>query len=261
MEENILAFKPKIVGFLCNWCSYAGADLAGVSRIQYPPNIRIIRLMCSGRVEPFFVFEALKQGIDGIIIMGCHPGECHYMSGNYEAEIKFNFIKKMLNFINLSDRITLKWVSASEGIRFAKVVTEFTEFIKTLGKSPIQKSKNNSDLIFSLTAMQQSMNNYRMRVLMGRKRKITEQKNVYGEKVSIDEFEELENKAIIDEYNRERISLILKKHPLSVKNLASSLDLDEKSVLDYIVWLRSKGIVDVDKIQGLTPYYISIQED
>ena len=134
-----MSFEPKLLGFLCNWCSYAGADLAGVSRFQYPTNIRVIRVMCSGRVDPVFVFKALQTGIDGIIIMGCHPGDCHYLDGNYEAEKKYEMIEKLLKLIGFENRVRLEWVSASEGARFAEVVREFTESIKTLGPSPLKK--------------------------------------------------------------------------------------------------------------------------
>ena len=137
-------FEPKILGFLCNWCSYAGADLAGVSRIQYPTNIRVIRVMCSGRVDPVFIAEAFIRGIDGVIVLGCHLGDCHYISGNYETELKMTMLSKLLNLINFSDRLHLDWVSAAEGNRFAQIVGEFTEHIRKLGPSPLkEKEKKN----------------------------------------------------------------------------------------------------------------------
>ncbi|MFX0004751.1 MAG: hydrogenase iron-sulfur subunit, partial [Candidatus Hermodarchaeota archaeon] len=131
-----MSFEPKILGFLCNWCSYAGADLAGVSRMQYPPNIRVIRVMCSGRVDPKFIFEALRVGADGVIVLGCHLGDCHYLEGNYEAEKKFDMVKRFLKLIDFDNRVRLDWVSASEGARYASVITEFTNHIKSLGPSP-----------------------------------------------------------------------------------------------------------------------------
>jgi len=131
-------FEPKIVGFCCNWCSYAGADLAGVSRFQYPPNIRIIKVMCSGRVDPTFILKALEVGADGVLIAGCHPGDCHYISGNYKAERRILLLKKVLEQLGIEkERVRLEWVSASEGARFAEVVTDFTQTIKNLGPNPI----------------------------------------------------------------------------------------------------------------------------
>jgi F420-non-reducing hydrogenase iron-sulfur subunit len=127
-------FAPRIVAFLCNWCGYAGADLAGVSRFQYPATIRVIRIMCSGRVQPSFILEAFKDGADGVLVCGCHIGDCHYISGNEWAERRFNKTLKILGVIGIDPRrVRLEWVSAAEGIKFSHVVTEFTEQLKELG--------------------------------------------------------------------------------------------------------------------------------
>ena len=128
-------FEPIIVAFCCNWCSYAGADLAGVSRFQYPPNIRIIRVMCSGRVDPSFVLKSLNNGADGIIVTGCHIGDCHYISGNEYTKDRFErLFKIIINQLGVNEkRVRLEWISASEGKRFAEVITEFTNTIKKLG--------------------------------------------------------------------------------------------------------------------------------
>ncbi len=135
MAEN--NFEPLIIALCCNWCSYAGADLAGVSRIQYPPNIRIIRVMCSGMVHPNIVIDALTKGADGVLMCGCHPGDCHYLEGNLKAEARAEAIKLMLQDFGIEEeRFRLEWVSASEGGRFAQVVTEMTEEIRQLGPSP-----------------------------------------------------------------------------------------------------------------------------
>ena len=127
-------WEPKIVAFLCNWCSYAGADLAGTSRIQYPANVRIIRVPCSGRLNPFFILASLQQGIDGVLISGCHPGECHYLTGNYSARRKFAVLQSLLEYVGLEQgRVQFSWVSAAEGVKFARVVAMATEKIKALG--------------------------------------------------------------------------------------------------------------------------------
>jgi len=127
-------FEPQILCFACNWCSYAGADLAGVSRIQYPPNIRIIRVMCSGRIDPTFVVKAFHEGIDGVVICGCHIGDCHYIDGNHKTARRIPLLKKLLGQLGIEEeRVRLAWVSASEGDRFASVVTETTEQIRRLG--------------------------------------------------------------------------------------------------------------------------------
>jgi coenzyme F420-reducing hydrogenase delta subunit len=127
-------WQPKILAILCNWCSYAGADLAGVSRIQYPANIRVVKVPCSGRVDPLFIMKSLQSGYDGILISGCHPGDCHYISGNYVARRRFALLKPLLEFIGIEpDRVQFSWISAGEGERFAQVVTKVTEDVKKLG--------------------------------------------------------------------------------------------------------------------------------
>ncbi len=124
-----------IISFLCNWCSYAGADLAGTSRIQYPPTTRVIRVPCSGRVNPFFIMKALQAGSDGVLVSGCHPGDCHYLTGNYFARRKFTVFKELLEFMGLEkNRINFSWVSASEGKKFAEVVKEVTKRVENLGE-------------------------------------------------------------------------------------------------------------------------------
>ena len=131
-------WEPKIVAFLCNWCSYAGADLTGTSRIQYPANVRVIRVPCSGRINPFFILASLQHGIDGVLVSGCHPGECHYLTGNYSARRKFALLKSLLEYAGLEEgRVQFSWVSASEGVKFAKVIAAATEKIKALGPAKI----------------------------------------------------------------------------------------------------------------------------
>ena len=127
-------FEPNIIGFLCNWCSYAGADLAGTSRIQYPPNVKIIKVMCSGRVNPMYIINAFQQGADGVLVSGCHPGDCHYTHGNYLARRRIATMKKLLEFMGIEpDRVRMTWVSAAEGRKYADVVREVTNDIKKLG--------------------------------------------------------------------------------------------------------------------------------
>ncbi len=132
-------FEPKIVAFLCNWCTYTGADLAGTARIQYPPNVRIIRLMCSGAVDPTYVLKALLDGVDGVLIGGCHPGDCHYQSGNYKARRRVVALQEIMKATGLDEeRVWLRWISASEGQRFADTVTEMTEALRQKGPSQMR---------------------------------------------------------------------------------------------------------------------------
>jgi F420-non-reducing hydrogenase iron-sulfur subunit len=140
MAEN---FEPRIVGFLCNWCSYAGADLAGTNKLKIPSSLTPIRVMCSSRIDPVLVETTFLQGADGVLIAGCHPGDCHYQKGNYYTRRRFAILKKVVESLGLeSDRLRLSWVSASEGQRFADVVNEFNEKIKKMGPSPIKEKKS-----------------------------------------------------------------------------------------------------------------------
>ncbi len=134
MENQAVEWEPRIIAFLCNWCSYAGADLAGVGRLQYPPNVRVIRVPCSGRISPFFILSAFQKGADGVIVSGCHPGDCHYISGNYSARRKFALLKGLLDHIGIEEgRLHFTWISASEGGRFADVMGSVTETVRALG--------------------------------------------------------------------------------------------------------------------------------
>jgi F420-non-reducing hydrogenase iron-sulfur subunit len=127
-------FEPRIVGFLCNWCSYAGADMTGTSRISYPSNIRIIRVPCSGRVDPLYVLKAFQEGADGVLVAGCHPGDCHYGDGNYHARRRYALMHSFLDFVGIeAGRLRIDWVSAAEGNRFAQVVAELTDQVRSLG--------------------------------------------------------------------------------------------------------------------------------
>jgi F420-non-reducing hydrogenase iron-sulfur subunit len=136
-------FEPKIVGFLCKWCSSSAADLAGTSRIQYPPNIRIIRLMCSGSVDSVYLVKALMEGADGVLVAGCHPGDCHYMEGNYKARRRVALLNDIMNTLGLeSERVWIRWIGADEGRKFAKTVDEMTEELKKMGPNPMQKYWN-----------------------------------------------------------------------------------------------------------------------
>ncbi len=133
-------YEPRIVAFLCNWCTYTGADLAGTSRLQYPANVRIIRLMCTGAVDTIYVLKALIEGADGVLIGGCHPGDCHYQTGNYKMRRRVAVIKRMLDTFGYDeDRVWLRWISASEGKLFADTVTQMVASLKAKGPNPIQQ--------------------------------------------------------------------------------------------------------------------------
>ncbi|MBD3172004.1 hydrogenase iron-sulfur subunit [Candidatus Bathyarchaeota archaeon] len=246
-------FEPKIVGYLCNWCSYAGADLSGVSRIQYPPNIRIIRVMCSGRVEPSMPLNLLINGADGVMVTGCHIGDCHYITGNLHAKRKFTLLRKLVEKTGMSpERVMLEWVSASEGQKFANLVKDFTEKIKNLGPNPVE---DNPELLLNLKAAKLVSDETRLRSFVGKEEKLVTEGNVYGEVYTEEEFDNIMEDALEDEYIRNKIRIILNQKPQSVKEIAEKIRVDTKDILEHIVVMRQRGWIDLDEITGQTPVY------
>jgi len=245
-------FEPKLLGFLCNWCAYAGADLAGVSRHQYPPNMRVIRVMCSGRVDPLFVLKSFKQGIDGVAVLGCHPGDCHYQTGNYEAENKMKMTKHVLERIGIEpERLYLDWVSAAEGKRFSEVITEFTSKIKDVG--PINQNK---DFKNKLSIGERIVESVRIRWLVGKERELLEQGNVYNEKIDEDEFKDLIWKNIHREYDRQRIYSLITEKPQTISKIAKELSMPKADVSRYLTSMENAGQVSLLDFKGNSPRYV-----
>jgi F420-non-reducing hydrogenase iron-sulfur subunit len=253
-------FEPKIIGFLCNWCSYAGADLAGVSRFQYPPNLRVVRVMCSGRIDPIIPLEVFMKGADGILILGCHPADCHYVEGNLYEERKIKMLKKLIALTGLEpERLRLDWVSAAEGQRFAQIVTEFTEQTRKLEPSPVSGEKPNEKILANLEAARNAASDFRLRVLVGRERELTEKGNAYDEKIPQEQFDSLLDEAVKAEFIRQKIHLLTKAEPLSVRALAQATGMKPAGVLEQIVNMRRRNMIAVDSIKGTTPLYRALE--
>jgi len=250
------SFEPDILGFLCNWCSYAGADLAGVSRFQYPPNLRIIRVMCSARVDPTIVLEAFIRELDGVMVLGCHPGDCHYMTGNYYTEKRMKTTKNVLKNVGLSpERLLIDWVSAAEGERFATLVKDFTERVRKLGPLGKEANLKPQQLRTRLVAAKETLAQERVRWLVGRERELVEDKNVFGEKIFQEEFDQLMLQTIEKEFVRRRILLSIGEDALSVKEIAQRVEVSSREVLRNIVSLERDGLVSVVGIEGNSPKY------
>lgn len=255
-----MTFEPEIVGFLCNWCSYAGADLAGVSRIQYPPNIRAIRVMCSARVDPIIIIEALMQGADGVLVARCHLGDCHYIDANYETTRKIDIVKKLMERAGMEpERLRLEDVSAAEGQRFADIVEDFTNQIKHIGPNPLGVENPDINLLEKMSAIKLVASNFRLRALVGRERALIEEGDAYGEKRPKEEFDESVDISIDAEYIRWRIYLLTKDKPLSVKQVAKRIGLDPREALQHIVVMRHKGLIALDHIEGTSPFYTAME--
>jgi len=249
-------FEPKIIGFLCNWCSYAGADLCGVSRYQYPTNVRPVRVMCSTRISPHLVLDIFKAGADGILLGGCHLNDCHYISGNFYTEKRVRLMLKLLEDAGVDPkRLRLEWVSASEGEKFSKVVTEFTETIRNLG--PIQVKKN-ATLKSKIAAADEASDTFRLRALVGKELGLEKTGNVYGNKLEQTELEKLIDGATKEEFERALILELSKDKPRSVKELGKIMEVPTDRVLRHIVVLRQKSLLSMDHPEGFTPTYRTI---
>ena len=245
-------FEPKLLGFLCNWCAYAGADLAGVSRFQYPSNIRVIRVMCSGRVDPVHVIDAFKNGIDGVAVLGCHPGDCHYQTGNYEAENKMKMTKKVLEIVGIDPkRMYLDWVSAAEGKRFSEVISEFTERVTEIG--PIKQDK---DFESKLILGEKIVESVRLRWLVGKQRELIEKGNVYKEKIPAEKIQEILIKNIYKEFDRQRIISLLNEKPSTVVSLSKDLKISTSNVAKYITAMENSGLVSILDFKDNSPVYV-----
>lgn len=248
-----MSFEPKILSFLCNWCAYAGADLAGISRFQYPPNTRAIRVMCSGRVDPIFIPKAFLTGYDGVMILGCHPGDCHYLTGNYQAEKKINLTKKLLDMVEIgSERLVLDWVSAGEGERFSQLVRQFIEKIRSLG--PFKIDKNIKE---RLEAVYASLQGEKIRWIIGKGPELFEKENVYHEILPREKLETIIENTIRDELIKNRIVSLLESNSLSAIEIGNALGLSMKEVLSYLVSLLAEGKIGFDTTEeGKVPKYI-----
>lgn len=249
-------FEPKIIGFLCNWCSYAGADLCGVSRYQYPTNVRPVRVMCSTRISPHLVLDIFKAGADGILLGGCHLNDCHYISGNFYTEKRVRLMLKLLEDAGVDPkRLRLEWVSASEGEKFSKVVTEFTETIRNLGPNQVKKD---AILRSKVAAADEASDTFRLRALVGKELGLEKTGNVYGNKLEQTELEKLIDIATKEEFERSLILELSKDKARSVKELGKIMEVPTDRVLRHIVVLRQKNMISMDHPEGFTPTYKTI---
>lgn len=245
-------FEPKILSFLCNWCAYAGADLAGISRFQYPPNTRVIRVMCSGRIDPSFIPRAFLRGYDGVMILGCHPGDCHYISGNYQAEKKISLTKKLLDMVEVgNERVLLDWVSAGEGERFSQLVQQFVKKIRNLGPFPLDEKMKER-----LRAVQVSLESEKIRWIVGKGPELIGKENVYHEILPQEKLNSIIENTIRDELIKNRIIALLESKTLSALEINNNLGLKINETLAYLVSLLNEGKIGFDPSEeGKVPKY------
>jgi F420-non-reducing hydrogenase iron-sulfur subunit len=250
-------FEPRILGFLCICCAYAGADLAGVSRFQYPPNHRTVMVRCSGRIDPLHVLRGFLDRADAVMVLGCHPGDCHYAVGNYYARVRIQALKHVLSLTGMNpERLLLDWVSASEGKRFANLVADYTEKIRALGPPGQDERLPWETLRQGLLAATHVMGNDRVRWLIGRKLEMLEKGDVYQQPADEKSYDALLQSTITTEYLRGRLLLLAEDRPRSVKELAEETGLAARLVLSQVVALEQAGLMSMTGIEGRSPKYL-----
>jgi coenzyme F420-reducing hydrogenase delta subunit/DNA-binding transcriptional ArsR family regulator len=243
-------FKPRILGFLCNWCCYAGADLAGVSRYQYPANIRVIRLMCSGRVDMAFIFRAFSNGTDGVFLGGCWPGECHYITeGNLLTLSMMHLCKKLLAQLGVNPgRLRLDWVSASQGSRFAAVMNDFSGKLEELGPLGAGEGLNNNGLKLKLEAAT-NLIPYIKLVERERLRVRFDTEEEYSKFFASDEVDRLFHELIVDKLAVSQILLLLRQRPLSAGEISEILGVDASTISTHLNNSARQGLIEFDERQ------------
>ncbi len=253
-------FRPKIIGFVCNWSLPLGIDITSPSETQGHPKMHAIRVMCVGRIDPVIVLETFAQGADGVLMIGCPASDCHYTQGNLQAEQKVKVLKKLLSLAGLKpNRLHLDWAYAADIESFAKIVDDFRDQIAVMGPSPVTGKDPDGKVLTSVMAAKNAASDFRLRVLTGREEELTEARNVYGEAIPKGEFENLLDEVAGEEFTRHKIHLLAKQKPLSVKELASIIELKPAEVLCHIVDMRRKGMITLDHIENTTPLYKSLE--
>ena len=227
-----------------------------MSRFQYPPNTRTIRVLCTGQVDATYILKALRNGADGVIVIGCRLGECHYIDGNLHARWKVDLVRRMLKRIDISpERTEIKYVSSAEGNKYLEVVNKFISKIKSLGPSPVNTKEDAERLKKMIGILTAAASDYRIRSIIAKKQKLTEIGNVYNEKISKEEFDRFIDEALYEEFIRQTIVTYVKEKPLSCQEIAEKAKLSSSLVLYHITYLRKQNIIDVDRIEGIVPLY------
>jgi F420-non-reducing hydrogenase iron-sulfur subunit len=255
-----MMFRPRIIGFICNWSLPVEVDLAGPSDIRAHPKIHIIRIMCVGRIDPALVLDTFAKGADGVLVIGCHPPDCHYVEGNLQAERKIKMLKKLMSRAGLEpERLRLDWTYASEIELFTRIVNGFRNEIRALGPSPLGGENSDMSKLLNVEAAKAAAEDFRLRALVGREEELIEDGNVYEEAVSQEEFDKIMDEAINSEYIRNRIYLMVRKEPRSVKDLSKHLGVGSRTVLSHIVVMRQRGWVTLERVDGTSPLYTALE--
>jgi F420-non-reducing hydrogenase iron-sulfur subunit len=245
--------EPRIVCFMCNFAFCKNEN-------PTPANVNLARVNCIGEIDPVMVLEMFKKGADAVMLAGCKPPDCHFVEGNIHAERAVKMLKKLLALTGLEpERINLLWYSPLEEKSFTASAKEFSEEIGKLGVSPLKNANSESMPMVNLLAARNAANEFRLRVLLGREKELTEGVNVYGEKLTQEEFDTLLDDIVEDEFIRYKIHLLAKTKPVSVKSLAEVIEMKPAAVLKQIVNMRRRNMIALDSIEGTTPLYRALE--
>ncbi len=245
--------EPKIVCFMCNFAFCKSEN-------PIPSNVNVTRVNCVGEMDPVMVLEMFENGADAVMLAGCRPPDCHFVEGNLQAERAVKMLKKLLALTGLEpERLNLLWYSPLEETSFTRSAKEFSKEIGKLGASPLKNANRESMPMVNVLAAKNAASEFRLRVLLGREKELTEGVNVYGDKLTPEEFDMLMNDVVEDEFIRYKIHVLTKTKPLSVKALAEVTEMKPASVLKQIVNMRRKNMIALDSIEGTTPLYKALE--
>mgnify|MGYP001117037133 CR=1 FL=1 len=251
---------PKIVCFICNWVFCDKAEPATNQTQHIPPNVNIVRVMCIGRIDPVTVLETFEKGADGVLLVGCTPPDCHFVEGNLYAEYTVKMLKKLLALTGLEPkRVELCWHSPIEELELIHFIKDFAAQIQKFGYSPLARQKPDEKALLNVSAAKNAAADFRLRVLTGMERELTENLNVYGEKILQEEFDALLDEVIKAEFIRHKIRLLTKEKPMSVKEIAAITNMKPALVLRHIVNMRRKGMIALDHVERTTPLYRALE--
>jgi len=252
--------KLKIVCFMCNWVFCNEKQLAVNPQQRIPFDANVVRITCIGRIDPVVILETFRRGVDGVLLIGCTPPDCHFVEGNLYAERTVKLLKKLLALTGLEpERLELRWSSPTEEVKFFEILDDFAAQIQKFGTSPLAGERPDERVLLDVLAAKNVAADFRLRVLEGREKELTEIMNVYGEKISQEEFNALIEEIVKAEFIRHKIHLLTKQKPLSIKDLAVIIQMKPALVLRHIVDMRRKGMIALDHVEETTPLYKALE--
>jgi F420-non-reducing hydrogenase iron-sulfur subunit len=253
-------FRPKIIGFVCTWSMPQEIETRSPQAMEGRPKMHLVRVMCVGRIDPVIILDTFARGADGVLLIGCPTPDCHYVTGNIQAENKVKVVKKILALTGVNaDRLRLELVSATDLEPFSIVVDVFRNHIITLGPSPLAGESPDEKILLNVLAAKEAAADSRLRVMTGREEELTEAMNVYGERIRQGEFDEILDEIVNKEFLRQKIRLLTSQKPLSVRDIAVETNATPAVVLRQIVDMRRKRMIALDHIEATTPLYKALE--